>query len=91
MFVQPDPTKPDFALRRVAVVRQFKDVTFVRSKLTEEEKKTSAAEEQRGHRPLLPLLPGEYVITRGVVELTNKLNDLAVKEQVERNKNGANR
>ncbi len=91
VFVQPDPSKPDFALRRVAVVRQFKDVTFVRSKLTDEEKKISAAEEQRGHRPLLPLLPGEYVITRGVVELTNKLNDLAVKEQVERNKNGANK
>jgi cobalt-zinc-cadmium efflux system membrane fusion protein len=84
VFVQKDPAKYDYTLRRVAVVRRFKDVTFVRTKLTDEEIKNSSAEVERGRRPLQPLLPGEYVITRGVVELTAALEDLATKDRIAR-------
>jgi len=82
VYVQPDATKDEFILRRVAVVRRFKDVTFVRSKLTPQEQEMSREEVARGRRPLQPLLPGERVITRGVVELTACLEDLATKERV---------
>jgi cobalt-zinc-cadmium efflux system membrane fusion protein len=84
VFVQQDPAKHDYTLRRVAVVRRFKDVTFVRTKLTEEETKISQSEVARGRRPLQPLLPDERVITRGVVELTASLEDLATKDRIAR-------
>ncbi|HWY86478.1 MAG TPA: hypothetical protein VNX28_07135 [Gemmataceae bacterium] len=84
VFVQQDPGKHDYMLRRVAVVRRFKDVTFVRAKLTEEDKKISQSEVARGRRPLQPLLPDERVITHGVVELTAALEDLAIKDRVAR-------
>jgi cobalt-zinc-cadmium efflux system membrane fusion protein len=86
VFVQPDPKEHDYMLRRVAVVRRFKDVTFVRSRLTDEEKRISQAEAARGRRPLEPLLPGERVITNGVVLLTTALEDLATKQRVARTK-----
>jgi cobalt-zinc-cadmium efflux system membrane fusion protein len=73
VFVQPDPAKREFVLRRVAVVQRFKDVTFVRSELTPEEEKTSAREVERGRLPLSPLLADERVVTRGVVEMTAAL------------------
>ncbi len=91
VFVQSDPAKHDFTLRRVAVVRRFKDVTFVRSKLTAEDEKITKAEVARGRRPLQPLLPGEYVITRGVVELTAALDDLATKDRIAHSKTDHNR
>jgi cobalt-zinc-cadmium efflux system membrane fusion protein len=90
VFVQNNPSKREYTLRRVPVVRRFKDVTFVRTQLTDEEKKISEAEVARGRRPLQPLLPGEHVITRGVVELTAALEDLATKERVARNKAARN-
>ncbi len=82
VFVQPDPGKNEIILRRVAVVQRFKDVTLVRSKLTQQEQDLSRTEVARGRRPLQPLLPGERVITRGVVELTSCLEELATKERV---------
>jgi multidrug efflux pump subunit AcrA (membrane-fusion protein) len=88
VFVQDDPAKPEYSLRRVRVTSTFKDVTFVRSKLTEDDKKSSEAEVKRGREPLEPLPPGARVITRGVVELTAALRDLETKERVARNKAG---
>ena len=82
VFVQPDAKKDEYMLRRVAVVRRFKDVTFVRSKLTPEDQQASKAEVERGRRPWQPLLPGERVITRGVVELTAELEEQLTKERV---------
>jgi membrane fusion protein, heavy metal efflux system len=82
VFVQSDPTKREYALRRVAVVRRFKDFTFVRAVLTDHEKKISEAEMARGRRPMQPLLPNELVLTRGVVELTSALEELAEKSRI---------
>jgi multidrug efflux pump subunit AcrA (membrane-fusion protein) len=84
VFVQQDPTKHEYTLRRVPVVRRFKDVTFVRAKLTEEDEKISQSEVAQGRRPLQPLLPDERVITRGVVELTAALEALATKDRIAR-------
>jgi multidrug efflux pump subunit AcrA (membrane-fusion protein) len=80
VFVERDAGKREFIMRRVAVVRRFKEFTFVRSKLTPEEEKYSQAEVKRGKLPLQPLLPGERVITRGVVELTAALDELSTRE-----------
>jgi hypothetical protein len=84
VFVQPDPGKREFNLRRVAVVQRFKDVTYVRAALTPDEKKTSELEQQRGRLPLEPLQPGERVVTRGVVELTAALEAQKAQQQTEK-------
>jgi cobalt-zinc-cadmium efflux system membrane fusion protein len=82
VFVQSGSSKSDFQLRRVAVVRRFKDVIYARAKLTDEEREISKAEVERGRRPLQPLLPGERVVAHGVVELTSALEDLALKARI---------
>jgi membrane fusion protein, heavy metal efflux system len=82
VFVQPDPAKPEYMLRRVSVVHRFKDATFIRSELTEQDNKNSAAEVKRGKHPIEPLRPGERVVTRGVVELTSALDDLVNKDRI---------
>jgi cobalt-zinc-cadmium efflux system membrane fusion protein len=81
VFVQPDPQKLEYTLRRVAVVRRFKDVTYIRSKLTPEDEKVSESEKPQGRRPIQPLLPGDLVVTRGVVEMTAALEDLVTRER----------
>ncbi len=81
VFVETNAAKREYTLKRVAVVRRFKQVTYVRTKLTPEEEQTSRAEVQRGRRPIQPLLPGERVITRGVVELTAALENLQARER----------
>src|SRR5262249_40687550 len=73
VFVQAPEQPREFTLRRVAVVRRFKDVTYARTRLTPEEEQTSREEVRRGRRPIQPLLPGERVVTRGVVEMTAAL------------------
>jgi cobalt-zinc-cadmium efflux system membrane fusion protein len=84
VFVATDAARREFTLRRVAVVRRFKDVTYVRSVLTPADEKTSAEEVKRGRRQLRPLRPGERVITRGVVELTQALENRLSSERAER-------
>jgi len=66
----------EYYLRRVAVAQTAGKVTLVRSKLTPEEEQLSRDEEAKGRRPIEPLLPGEVVLTRGVVELTAALEGL---------------
>jgi cobalt-zinc-cadmium efflux system membrane fusion protein len=84
VFVQPDRGKAEYALRRVAVVRRFKEVVFVRTKLTEDERKTSEDEVKLGRRPIRQLLPGERVLTGGIVQMTAALENLLTQERVER-------
>jgi cobalt-zinc-cadmium efflux system membrane fusion protein len=79
VFVQAPNQKNEFFLRRVSIVKSFYKVTFVRSKLTPEEQAFSKAEVDKGRRPLEPLLPGERVITRGVLEFTSFLDDAVQK------------
>jgi multidrug efflux pump subunit AcrA (membrane-fusion protein) len=77
VFVQPDPAKPEYFIRRVVVVARFKDKSFVRSnKLTALEEKQSGQEVERGRRPLEPLQARDLVVTRGILEMTACLDEL---------------
>jgi cobalt-zinc-cadmium efflux system membrane fusion protein len=74
VFVQPDPAKPQYAQRRVAVAMRLRDVVYVRSELNEKER-------QKG---LKPLKPGEYIVTEGVLELQSALEDLQAKAKAKK-------
>jgi cobalt-zinc-cadmium efflux system membrane fusion protein len=77
VFVRPADGKPnEFYLRRVAVAQTAGKVTLVRSKLTKNDEEYSRSEVQKKRRPLETLQPGDIVLTRGVVELTAKLDDM---------------
>jgi cobalt-zinc-cadmium efflux system membrane fusion protein len=75
VFVQRDPAKHDYTMRRVKVSLRFKDVAFVRSELTPKEEKLTPEEEKQGLQPLQPLRPGERILTTGVLELRAALED----------------
>jgi cobalt-zinc-cadmium efflux system membrane fusion protein len=66
VFVQADPTEPRYSARRVAVVRRYHDVVYVRSRPTSEE----------ARRRVQSLSPGELVVSSGAVELKGALEDL---------------
>jgi cobalt-zinc-cadmium efflux system membrane fusion protein len=83
LFVQRDPAKPEYTLRRVAVVRRFRDVCHVRSELTPDEVKESQEDQKKGLRPIKPLRPGDLVVVQGAVELTAALEDLQAKAKTE--------
>ena len=82
VFVQPDPSKGEFFLRRVSILHRFKDFTTVRMKLTkaDQEENQRNAKLENPKRTIEPLAVGDLVVTRGVVELTAALDDLLVKE-----------
>jgi cobalt-zinc-cadmium efflux system membrane fusion protein len=75
VFVQPDPTKHNYTMRRVKVVLRFETVAFVRSQLKPEEEKLTPEEVKQGLQPLQPLKPGERILTTGVLELRAALED----------------
>lgn len=81
VFVEKKGAGNEFLLRRIPVVKSFHKKAFVRSRLTPEEEALSKAEEAKGRRPLQPLVPGERVITRGVVELTAALDEALSTQQ----------
>jgi len=83
VFVETDAKKHEYALRRVAVVERFKEFTFVRTRLTKRDREISEAEQVRGRRPIQPLLPGERVVTLGIVELTAALETEKTKAGLE--------
>jgi len=84
VFVQRDPSKADYELRRVAVVRRTRDMTQVRSKLTPELERESAEDLRRGRRPIGTLAAGDLVVTRGITEMTDALADLLAKARTEK-------
>lgn len=66
VFVQPDPTKLHFRLRRVTVAGRLGETVYVRRELTEAQKAAG----------LEALVPGDVVVTRGVVELKSTYEDM---------------
>lgn len=66
LFVQSDPTKPRFTRRRVSVSMRLRDAIYVRSELSEGERKKGLQE----------VKPGEIIVTEGVLELQAALEDL---------------
>ncbi len=71
IFVQPDRSKPIFRLRRVAVTQRAGHAVYVRSTLSQEQKK----------RGLQEVSPDDWVVTQGVVPLKATLEDLQTKQK----------
>jgi cobalt-zinc-cadmium efflux system membrane fusion protein len=63
VFVQPDPARPAFSLRAVAVGQRYERFAYVKSRLSEAEKR----------RGLQELRPGERVLVQGALELRGEL------------------
>jgi cobalt-zinc-cadmium efflux system membrane fusion protein len=73
--------KKAYSCRRISVVQRLKEFSVVRSKLTDEDKMFSEKEVKQGRWPLRPLLPNEFVVTRGVVEMTTALENLLIRQR----------
>jgi cobalt-zinc-cadmium efflux system membrane fusion protein len=84
VFVQQDPRKSEYTMRRVVVSHRFEKTAYVRSKLTSEEQHLKPEEiKQRLHR-CQPLEPGTRVVRSGVLELREALEDLESKVKKDR-------
>lgn len=87
VFVQPDPTKHEYTMRRVDVTHRFDKTAFVRSEVAPPKKKNDESTEEKDPpteaMPIQPLKPGEHVLTTGVGELKAALLDLMSKPKKE--------
>jgi cobalt-zinc-cadmium efflux system membrane fusion protein len=75
VFVQPDPSKPHYTMRRVIVTHRFEHAAWVRSKLGPSRQVLKPEEKEAGLLVPQPLLPGERVILSGVLELKKEVED----------------
>ena len=76
VFVQPDPAKPEYTLRRVKVTHRFDKTAYVCSELTPEDAKLGEKQhEESGLLPFSPLKEGDRVLTAGILELKKELTD----------------
>jgi cobalt-zinc-cadmium efflux system membrane fusion protein len=76
VFVQSDPAKHVYTMRRVQLTHRFEKTVFVRSKPFTKEQQLTAEESELGMLPLEPLRPGERILRTGVGELKAALLDL---------------
>jgi cobalt-zinc-cadmium efflux system membrane fusion protein len=84
VFVQSDPQKHHYTMRRVQLVHRFEKVAFVRSTPFTDKEKLTAAEKEQGLQPLEPLRPGERILKTGVGELKAALLELESRPQADR-------
>jgi cobalt-zinc-cadmium efflux system membrane fusion protein len=75
MFIQEDPAKYEFTLRRVQVTHRFDGTAFVRSQLDAKEQQLTPDEERLKLRPRRPLKVGDLYLTSGILELRAALED----------------
>ncbi len=73
VFVQADPAKPIYTMRRVQVVKRFDRTAYVRSIPVTKEEEAGPEEKQGQLLPKEPLREGDRVITSGVLELKTAL------------------
>jgi cobalt-zinc-cadmium efflux system membrane fusion protein len=76
VFVQTDPAKHQYTMRRVQLTHRFEITAFVRSRPFAEKEQLTAEEKELGLLPFEPLRPGERVLRNGVGELKAALLDL---------------
>jgi len=76
VFVQTDPTKHYYTMRRVQLTHRFEKTAFVRSKPFAKHEQLTAEEKELGMLPFEPLRPGERILRSGVGELKAALLDL---------------
>jgi cobalt-zinc-cadmium efflux system membrane fusion protein len=81
VFVQSDPSKHQFTMRRVQVTHRFDSTVFVRRTPIPKEEQLTAIEAEEGLLPKEPVLPGERVLSAGVVELKRVVVDLESRRQ----------
>jgi cobalt-zinc-cadmium efflux system membrane fusion protein len=74
VFIQPDPKKNEFRLRRVAVLRRYHDVVHVRTILPPVKETTEMSQS---------LQPGELVVTSGAVLMKAQLDEDQSKKKTE--------
>jgi cobalt-zinc-cadmium efflux system membrane fusion protein len=90
IFVQPDPKKHEYTMRRVQLTHRFDKTAFVRSKPFRKEDELTREEKELGMLPRQPLRVGERVLRAGVNELKAALLDMLDKAaQAEREANKA--
>jgi cobalt-zinc-cadmium efflux system membrane fusion protein len=75
VFVQTDPVRHHYKLRRVEVEQRFDKTVFVRSKPFGKGEQLTADEEKLGLLPKEPLRPNERILLTGVGELKAALLD----------------
>jgi cobalt-zinc-cadmium efflux system membrane fusion protein len=75
VFVQSDPVKHHYTMRRVELTHRFEKTAFVRATPIPKEKQLTREEKELGLLPKVPLRPGERVLVRGAVELKAALLD----------------
>jgi cobalt-zinc-cadmium efflux system membrane fusion protein len=75
VFVQPDPARPLFTLRRVEVTHRFEKTLFVRSRPFAKAEELTPEDQEFGLLPREPLREGQRVLTTGVLELKKELED----------------
>jgi cobalt-zinc-cadmium efflux system membrane fusion protein len=76
VFVQTNPAKNHFTMRRVQVTHRFDKTAFVRARPFARNEERSSEEEEIGSLPKEPLYPGERVLLSAVGELKSALIDL---------------
>jgi cobalt-zinc-cadmium efflux system membrane fusion protein len=76
VFVQTDPAKHHYTMRRVEVTHRFEKTALVRSTPIPKEQQHAADEEGTGLQAKEPLRPGERILQSGVLELKATLLDL---------------
>jgi cobalt-zinc-cadmium efflux system membrane fusion protein len=81
VFIQPDPTKAEFTMRRVHVTHRFERTVFVRATPLPKDEQITAREAEEGLLPKEPLRPGERVLMAGTVELKAALADLEARSK----------
>src|SRR5262249_41983772 len=75
VFVQTDPVKHYYTMRRVELTHHFDKTVFVRSKPFTKAEQRTPEEEELGILPKEPLRPGERILQTGVGELKAVLLD----------------
>jgi hypothetical protein len=76
VFVQNPENKSEFTMRRVVITHRFEDKAFIRTQLSEKEKKLTPEDNELGLLPKQPLHRGERLIKSGLLELKKELEDL---------------
>jgi cobalt-zinc-cadmium efflux system membrane fusion protein len=67
VFVQPDPARHQFTMRRVQVTSRFDRTVYVRATPIPEEEQLTAEEAEEGLLPKEALRPGERVLTPALI------------------------
>src|SRR5579871_2972433 len=86
VFVQTDPEKHHYTMRRVELTHRFDQTAFVRSKPFAKGENRTLQEEELGLLPKEPLHAGERILLTGVGELKAALLDKESQPKTERKK-----